>query len=161
MEKVNAMSLKAQIRNIAKSKGVSAQVVLQNYFFERFLDRLSRSEYRNKFVLKGGFLIAAMAGLDARSTMDMDATVRSFPLDEEHIRAAMDAVSKIPENDGIVFQIGKIAFIREDNVPEILKAIEESPMLKNQWKKYQKEYSYAEGVTYEDTIKAIKNLVGS
>jgi len=277
MEKMNAMSLKAKIRNVAKAKGVSAQVVLQNYFFERFLDRLSRSEYRDKFILKGGFLIAAMAGLDARSTMDMDATTRSFPLDEKHIRAAMDAISKIPEDDGIVFQIGKIAFIREDdeyggfrvsldaiyeniNIPlsvdittgdiitpkpvkrtfkslfndtarfklwayntetilaekietilrrsvgntrsrdfydvylitntqsfdngifhqalsatsahrgttdkisdvhEILKAIEESPMLKNQWKKYQQEYSYAEDVTYEDTIKAIKDLVGS
>jgi predicted nucleotidyltransferase component of viral defense system len=55
MEKMNAMSLKAKIRNIAKEKGVSAQVVLQNYFFERFLDRLSRSEYRDKFILKGGF----------------------------------------------------------------------------------------------------------
>ena len=106
MERMNAMSLKAKIRNIAKAKSVSAQVVLQNYFFECFLDRLSRSEYRDKFILKGGFLIATMAGLDARSTMDIDATVRSFPLDEEHIRTAMDAVSKIPEDDGIVFQIG-------------------------------------------------------
>jgi len=70
MEKVNAMSLKAKIRNIAKAKGVSAQVVLQNYFFERFLYRLSRSEYRDKFILKGRFLIAAMAGLDASSIMD-------------------------------------------------------------------------------------------
>jgi predicted nucleotidyltransferase component of viral defense system len=276
MEKMNAMSLKAKIRNIAKAKSVSAQVVLQNYFFERFLDRLSRSEYRDKFILKGGYLIAAMAGLDARSTMDMDATVRSFPLDEEHIRVVMDAISKIPEDDDIVFQIVKIAFIREDdeyggyrvsldaiyeninaplsvdittgdiitpkpikrtfkslfndtvrfklwayntetilaekvetilrrsvgntrprdfydvylitktqsfdygifhqalsatsahrrttdkisNVHELLKAIEESTMLKNQWKKYQHEYSYAEDVTYEDTIKAIKDLVG-
>jgi predicted nucleotidyltransferase component of viral defense system len=81
MGKINAMSLKAKIRNIAKAKGVSAQVMLQNYFFERFLDRLSRSEYREKFILKGGFLIAAMAGLEARTTMDMDATVRSLSLD--------------------------------------------------------------------------------
>jgi len=46
MERMNAMSLEAKIRNIAKEKGVSVQIVLQNYFFERFLDRLSRSEYR-------------------------------------------------------------------------------------------------------------------
>jgi len=62
MEKMNAMSLKAKVRNIAKTKGISAQVVLQNYFFERFLYRLSRSEYREKFILKGGLLIAAMTG---------------------------------------------------------------------------------------------------
>jgi hypothetical protein len=120
MEKKNAMSLKAKIRNIAKSKSISAQVVLQNYFFERFLDRLSQSEYQDKFILKGGFLIAAMVGLDARGTIE------------------------------------KIS-----NISDILKSIEESSMLKNQWKKYQQEYSYAKGVTYEDTIKAIKGLVDS
>jgi hypothetical protein len=117
LEKMNAMSLKAKIRNIAKEKGVSAQVVLQSYFFERFLDRLSRSEYRDEFILKGGFLIAAMAGLDARSTMDMDTTVRSFPLDEEHIRTVMDAISKITVDDGIVFKFaGSPSFVKMMNM---------------------------------------------
>jgi len=94
MKKMNAMSLKAKVRNIAKTKGISAQVILQNYFFERFLYRLSRSGYREKFILKGGLLIAAMTGLEARSTMDMDATIRSWPLDEEHVRAAIDDICK-------------------------------------------------------------------
>ena len=115
MEKINAMSLKAKIRNIAKTKGVSAQVILQNYFFERFLDRLSRSEYQKKFILKGGLLIAAMAGLDARSTMDMDATIRSLPLDEEHIKTAINNICSISSDDGIIFQITGITFIREDD----------------------------------------------
>jgi hypothetical protein len=55
---MNAMSLKAKIRNIAKAKNISVQVVLQNFFFERFLIRLSQSEYHEKFILKGGLLIA-------------------------------------------------------------------------------------------------------
>lgn len=55
----NAMSLKARIRNIAKEKNLPAQVILQNYMFERFLVRLSQSAYKNKFVLKGGMLVAA------------------------------------------------------------------------------------------------------
>ena len=55
----NAMSLKAKIRNIAKQKSIPAQVILQNYMFERLLVRLSASEYREKFVLKGGMLVAA------------------------------------------------------------------------------------------------------
>lgn len=60
----NAMSLKAKIRSIAKEKNLPAQVILQNYMFERFLVRLSKSEYKNKFVLKGGMLVAAIVGLD-------------------------------------------------------------------------------------------------
>ena len=64
-----AMSLKAKIRNIAKQKNIPAQVILQNYMFERLLVRLSASEYKEKFVLKGGMLVAAMVGLDARATM--------------------------------------------------------------------------------------------
>ena len=69
-----AMSLKAQIRNLAKKKKIKAQVLLQNFMFERFLERLSLSKYKDKFILKGGMLIAAIVGIDARSTMDLDAT---------------------------------------------------------------------------------------
>ena len=68
----NAMSLKAKIRNIAKQKNIPAQVVLQNYMFERLLVRLSASNYKEKLVLKGGMLVA-IVGLDNRATMDMDA----------------------------------------------------------------------------------------
>ena len=64
-----AMSLKAKIRNLAKKNNISAQVVLQNYMFERFLERVSKSEYKDKFILKGGMLVAAIVGLDSRSTM--------------------------------------------------------------------------------------------
>lgn len=71
-----AMSLKAKIKNLAKSKDISAQVILQNYMFERFLERISKSQYKNKFILKGGMLIAAIVGIDNRSTMDMDATIK-------------------------------------------------------------------------------------
>lgn len=67
--KVNAMSLKAKIRNLAKQNNMSAQVVLQNYMFERFLERLSKSKYQDKFILKGGMLIAAMVGINNRATM--------------------------------------------------------------------------------------------
>ena len=115
MEIMNAMNLKAKIKNIAKAKGVSAQVVLQNFFFDRFLYRLSCSEYREKFILKGGLLITAMAGLDSRSTMDMDATIRSLPLDEEHIKIAINTICTEPLNDDITFQITGITFIREDD----------------------------------------------
>jgi hypothetical protein len=80
-----AMSLKARINNYAKDNSITAQVVLQNYMFERFLARLSESEYREKFVIKGGMLIAAIVGLDVRSTMDLDTTLKNLPLTEDRI----------------------------------------------------------------------------
>ena len=80
MSNAKAMSLKAKIRNIAKSKNIPAQVILQNYMFERFLNRLSVSSYKDKFVLKGGMLVAALVGIDNRATMDLDTTLKNLPL---------------------------------------------------------------------------------
>ena len=74
----NAMSLKAKIKNLAKQTGTAPQALLQAFFFERFLERLSQSEYRDKFVVKGGMLISAMVGVAQRSTMDLDTTIRNL-----------------------------------------------------------------------------------
>lgn len=74
---MNDVSLKAKIRNISKDKNISAQAVLQNYLMNRFLYRLSKTEYREMFVIKGGMLIASMVGIENRSTMDLDATLRN------------------------------------------------------------------------------------
>lgn len=111
-----ATSLKARIRNLAKEKNVAAQVVMQNYMFERFLERISLSEYKNKFILKGGMLIAAMVGLDTRSTMDLDTTLKSYPLDEEHIRIALGQICAIQLEDEVCFRIISIAPIRKEDV---------------------------------------------
>ncbi len=81
----NATQLKALIKNIAKDKGISAQIVMQNYMLERMLERISLSRYQSNFILKGGFLIAAMVGLDTRATMDLDATIRGLPVNQEVI----------------------------------------------------------------------------
>ena len=87
-----AMSLKAKIRNIAKKKNIPAQVILQNYMFERLLVRLSASAYKEKFVLKGGMLVAAIVGLDNRATMDLDTTLKNLPLTPDAIRSALEQV---------------------------------------------------------------------
>ena len=112
----NAMSLKAKIRNIAKAKNIPAQVILQNYMFERLLVRLAQSEYREKFVLKGGMLVAAIVGLDNRATMDLDTTLKNLPLTPETIRAALEQICSIPSDDEVSFTIGSISPIREDDV---------------------------------------------
>ena len=111
-----AMSLKAKIRNITEQKNIPAQVILQNYMFERLLVRLSASEYKEKFVLKGGMLVAAIVGLDNRATMDMDTTLKNLPLTPEAIRSALEDVCDIAFDDGVVCEIGTISPIREDDI---------------------------------------------
>ena len=112
----NAMSLKAKIRNIAKQKNLPAQIILQNYMFERLLVRLSASEYKEKFVLKGGMLVAAIVGLDNRATMDMDTTLKNLPLTPEAIRSALEDVCNITFDDGVAFEILSLSPIREDDI---------------------------------------------
>ena len=113
--KNNAASLKAGIRALAKEEGISAQVVLQNYMFERFLERLSLSDYHEKFILKGGLLIAIMVGIQTRSTMDMDTTVRLLPLEEGIIRTAMREICAIHVEDSVTFDLLNVQAIRKDD----------------------------------------------
>ena len=111
----NAMQLKALIKNLAKEKCISAQLVLQNYMLERFLERISLSSYRDNFIIKGGFLIASMVGLDTRATMDMDATIKGYPVKEDSIRKTIEEILGIPIEDGITFRLQSIHEIREDD----------------------------------------------
>ena len=113
--KSNEMSWKARINRYAKEHGIAPQVVLQNIMFERFLRRLSKSPHKNHFVLKGGVLVAAIVGLDYRSTMDIDTTLRSYPLTEETLSSAMSAICAIDEQDGTSFQLLRVEPIRQDD----------------------------------------------
>ena len=109
------MSLKGRIKNYAKQNNIAAQVVLQNYMFERLLARLSISNYSRKFVIKGGILIAAIVGLDTRSTMDLDTTLRNLPLTEEKVMDAMNDICSIDLNDDVTFECVSIAPIRKND----------------------------------------------
>lgn len=111
-----AMSLKAKIRNMAKEKDTSAQVILQNYMFERFLERLSKSNYKNNFILKGGMLIAAIVGIDNRSTMDMDATIKNYPITIDSLTKAVTEICNIEINDDVNFSFTGIEPIRDDDI---------------------------------------------
>ena len=107
------MQLKSLIKKISKEKNISAQILLQNYMLERFLERISNSKYKDNYILKGGFLIASMIGVDIRSTMDMDATIKGYPLNEERIIEMIDDIIAIPLKDKITFDRGGIEEIRE------------------------------------------------
>ena len=112
---MNDMSLKAKIKHIAKEKNISAQAVLQNYLMSRFLYRLSLSEYKDKFVLKGGMLIASIIGIDHRVTMDLDTTLKGLPLDESSIKTAFEAICGVNTDDGIEYKYDSITPIRDDD----------------------------------------------
>lgn len=109
----NAMQLKAIIKNIAKDKNISAALVLQNYMLERFLERVSLSRYHDNYIIKGGFLIASMVGLDSRATMDMDATIKGYPINEEAIRKMVEDIIAVPVEDTIHFCLKSVREIRE------------------------------------------------
>lgn len=109
----NAMQLKAILKNMAQQKNISAQLVLQNYMLERLLERVSVSKYHDNFILKGGFLIAAMVGLDTRATMDMDATLKGYPVNEETVQKMFEEICAIKLNDDVTFTFRQIGEIRE------------------------------------------------
>ena len=89
-----ARQLKDLIRNLSKKKSADAQILMRNYMMERFLERISLSEYKNQFILKGGMLVAAMVGLDARATMDLDATIKGTNVSVEDVLQLSKNVEK-------------------------------------------------------------------
>lgn len=120
----NSMQLKAFIKNKAREKGISAQLVMQNYMMERLLERISLSKYKYNFILKGGFLISAIVGLDTRATMDLDTTVKGFELSYESIGKIFGEICDISVEDDIEFELCGISNIREgDDYPGIRVAL--------------------------------------
>ncbi len=114
------MQLKAFIKKKAEEKNISAQLVMQNYMLERFIERISLSPYRYNFILKGGFLIAAIVGLDSRTTMDLDTTIKGFTLTHKNIKKIITEISEIQLDDDVAFVVGDISDIREgDDYPGI------------------------------------------
>ena len=111
----NAMQLKAAISKMAKEKHIPAQLVMQNYMLERLLERISRSKYQGNFILKGGLLIASMVGLHSRATMDMDATIRNHPVNENSIKTMFEEIVSIPIDDDISFSFQGVGKIRKND----------------------------------------------
>lgn len=109
----NAMQLKAIMKKLAKENQISAQLVLQNYMLERFLERVSLSPYRDNYIIKGGFLISSMVGLNSRATMDMDATIKGYPVTQDAVQKMIEQILTVPVDDDITFTFKSIGEIRE------------------------------------------------
>ncbi|MDK2941635.1 MAG: hypothetical protein PWP56_1148 [Acetobacterium sp.] len=105
--------LKDWINNRAKREGVIANTLLQSFMMERLLERIAVSDYRDNFILKGGFLIAAMIGIDMRSTMDMDTTIKGISIDQQEIQKVLSEIISIDLEDHVNFNIKGIKSIHD------------------------------------------------
>lgn len=118
---MTSMRMKALIRNIAKEKNINSGIVLRNYMLERLLERISKSKYKDSFILKGGMLVASIVGIDSRATIDLDATLRHFPLSKEKLEKAFEDILKIEIDDGITiyhgFRLGLVGMVDESKIP--------------------------------------------
>ena len=110
------MSVKAKIKNTVSKTGISPQEVLQMYLFEHFLLRLSKSQYRKNFILKGGGLLAQIFGEWQRTTRDLDATITGIILNENKISKVIKEILAIEIEDGIKFVLKEIDSIRKDDI---------------------------------------------
>lgn len=109
-----ARQLKDLIRNLSKKNSADAQILMRNYMMERLLERISASDYKDRFILKGGMLVAAMVGLDARSTMDLDATVKGVNVTIEDVEKIVTSIISIQLEDGVEFRIKSISRIMDE-----------------------------------------------
>ena len=107
------MQLNALIRNKAAGDGDKAQILLRIYMMERLLERISVSRYRDNFILKGGMLVSSLVGVDMRTTMDIDTTIRALPLTQEKAKAFLEKIMAIDLEDNVSFRITKIEDIME------------------------------------------------
>ena len=110
----SSTQLKALIRNMSKDKKINAQILLRNYMLERLLERIAVSKYRDEFILKGGMLVAAMVGIDTRSTMDMDATIKGQAVNKDNIENILNEIVALDIGDNVKMSLKGIEEIRDE-----------------------------------------------
>ena len=110
--------IKGAIRNITKKTGVNANSLLQMCLFEGILEKISKSKYKNHIILKGGLLISSLIGVEMRSTLDMDTTIRGLPMNEENISKILHEILEITIDADIVYRLIKLERIRKEDLYE-------------------------------------------
>lgn len=110
----SATQLKAKVRNVSNGNDKVAKAFLRIFFMERFLERVSLSEYKDNFILKGGMLVSSILGINVRSTMDIDTTVNALNLTKQNIQNIVTEICEIQLEDNITFKIVSIETIMDD-----------------------------------------------
>lgn len=114
--KINKEALKAKVNSLAKKLNVSHTTIYNRFFFDAFLTRLSSSQYKDKFILKGGLYLSSLLGINNRSTMDIDFCLKKIKMEKEEIVKIIKDVISIDINDGITFKYINIDDIRENDI---------------------------------------------
>lgn len=110
----NANSFKAKIKNMAKDRGISAQQLQQNFLIEQVLKLIAKSSYKDSFIVKGGYLIGQLIGLDKRTTMDLDVTLKGTTLSQENLITIFEEILS-DSDDVFSFEVDKLEPIRQDD----------------------------------------------
>ena len=110
----SSKQLKDLIRNLSKEVGIEAHVLIRKYMMERFLERVSSSKYNGSFILKGGMLVAAFVGVEARATMDIDTTIKGIPVTMVDMERTITEISNIDLYDNVKFRIKKVSEIMDE-----------------------------------------------
>lgn len=110
----SSKQLKDLIRNLSKEVGIEAHVLIRKYMMERFLERVSSSKYNGSFILKGGMLVAAFVGVEARVTMDIDTTIKGIPVTIIDMERTITEISNIDLDDNVKFRIKKVSEIMDE-----------------------------------------------
>lgn len=130
--------LKDFVRKLSKGDSLQAQIIIRNYIMERFLERLSLSQYKNNFVLKGGMLVAAMVGLDNRTTLDIDTTI---------LPQSFRATYEKRGSTGVILDA-------EEGLQKIRYSIE----MRELWRKYQNKFTFASNVSWDNAMDSVIQL---
>lgn len=112
---MNSNKLNDIIKKKSKGNNNLAHHLHQMFFFEHVLLRLEKSKYKNNIILKGGVLLSSIIGEDLRTTKDIDATLKSMPLDIENIKKIFEEILFIDIKDNVFFEIVSIKDIRQED----------------------------------------------
>ena len=110
----SSKQLKDLIRNLSKEVDIEAHVLIRKYMMERFLERVSSSKYNGSFILKGGMLVSAFVGVEARATMDIDTTIKGIPVTMVDMERTITEISNIDLDDNVKFRIKKVSEIMDE-----------------------------------------------
>ena len=115
MSSNSAQAVKDKLRNISNEKNINFNAVLKFYMYDRFIERLSKSKYRDNFVLKGGFYLSSLFGIENRSTIDIDAAIRKAKFTEDNLLKMITEIINVDVDDNVVFKINEISSIRDED----------------------------------------------
>lgn len=111
----SAQAVKDKLKVIAREKNIEFNSIMRFYMYDRFIDRLSRSKYKDNFIIKGGFYLSTLFGIDNRSTMDIDTAIKNADFTYDNIIQMLEEIIQIDASDNILFKIEKTSLIREDD----------------------------------------------